>query len=132
MPAQTPKQTHELFLELFNAADIDQLLALYEPTATFVPADGEPVSGHDSIRQQLEGFLALKRHMTLTVNKVFQSNDIGLLFSSWRLEATDSAGEPIVVQGKTSDVVRRQANGSWLFVIDNPQGASGDQALPQK
>ena len=124
MPAETPKQAHELFVEHFNARNIDQLLALYEPEATFIPSEGEPVYGLDAIRAKLEGFLAMNCHMVLTVDKVFQSNDIALLFSTWRLEGRDVDGEPILVSGQTSDVARRQANGSWLFVIDNPQGAS--------
>ena len=124
MKAETPEQAHALFVQYFNDGDIEALISLYEPTATFVPSEGEPITGHTAIRSALEGFLALKGHMVLEVDKAFRSNDIGLLFSSWKLSGTDPNGEPITRSGQTSDVVRRQADGSWLFVIDNPQGAA--------
>jgi len=55
--------------------------------------------------------------------KVILANDIALLFSKWNL--SDPEGNAVELSGQTSDVVRRQADGSWLFVIDNPFGAAG-------
>ena len=31
MPALTPEQAHELFVQYFNAGDLEAILALYEP-----------------------------------------------------------------------------------------------------
>ena len=124
MPATTPEQAHELFVEYFNTADIDALLSLYEPNATLVPFPGEPVSGHTAIREALGGFLGLKGRMELKVDKVFRADDVALLLSSWILNGTSPDGKPLELKGQTSDVVRRQANGTWCFVIDNPQGAA--------
>jgi|ERR1700752_2083553 len=124
MGAKTPQEAHKLFVTYFNQQDLDALLSLYEPNATLVPFPGPPVQGLESIREVMKGFLALKGHMDLAVDKVFQADDIGLLFSSWNLQGTDPEGSPLVMSGQTSDVVRRQPDGTWLFVIDNPQGAA--------
>jgi len=40
MPATEPEQIHRLFEQAFNAADLEGLLALYEPDATLVPQPG--------------------------------------------------------------------------------------------
>jgi len=88
MPAKTPEQTHELFVEHFNAADIDALLSLYEPNATLVPFPGEPARGQAAIREALGRFIALKGHMELKVDKIFQADDVALIFSSWNLKRT--------------------------------------------
>jgi uncharacterized protein (TIGR02246 family) len=125
MPARTPEEAHELFVKYFNAGDLELILSLYEPNATLVSYPGVPVQGRDGIREAIKGFLSLKGHMELHVDRVFQTDDIGLLFSTWHIRGTDPEdGSPRVSSGQTSDVVRKQPDGSWLFVIDNPEGAA--------
>ena len=124
MPAKSPKEAHGLFVEYFNEGDLEKIISLYEPNATLVMMGG-PVQGHDAIRKAMGMFLSFKGHMELHVDKIFQTDDVALLFSSWTLTGTDPEdGSPRVTSGQTSDVVRRQPDGSWLFVIDNPEGAS--------
>lgn len=122
MTAQTPEQAHELFVQFFNAQGTDSLISLYEPGALLVPFPNAPVQGHAAIREALSGFLDLNGHMELAIDKVFQADDIAILFSSWTLKGTE--GNAVVMSGQTADVVRRQADGRWLFVIDIPQGAA--------
>jgi uncharacterized protein (TIGR02246 family) len=123
MPAKTPKEAHDLFVEYFNEGDLEKVLSLYEPNATLVMMS-EPVQGHEAIRNAMGIFLSFKGHMELHVKRIFQTDDVALLFSNWTLTGTDPEdGSPRVTSGQTSDVVRKQADGSWLFVIDNPEGA---------
>jgi ketosteroid isomerase-like protein len=124
MPATTPEQAHELFVEYFNAADIDALVSLYEPNAMLVPFSGVSVSGHAAIREALGGFLGPKGRMELKVDRIFRADDVALIFSSWSLKGTGPDGKPLQRTGQTSDVVRRQADDTWRFVIDNPRGAA--------
>jgi uncharacterized protein (TIGR02246 family) len=123
VPARTPAQAHEMFAQYFNAGDLEALVSLYEPGATMVPQPGPAVSGHEGIREVLAAFLALKGELNLTVGKIFQADDIALLFSDWTLKGTGQNGEAVEMSGRTSDVVRRQPDGAWLFIIDNPYGA---------
>jgi uncharacterized protein (TIGR02246 family) len=123
MPAKTPKEAHDLFVEYFNEGDLEKVLSLYEPNATLVMMS-EPVQGHEAIRKAMGVFLSFKGQMELQVDKIFQTDDVALLFSSWTLTGKDPEdGSPRVTSGQTSDVVRKQADGSWLFVIDNPEGS---------
>ena len=124
MSATRPEEVYRLFSQYFSAADLDSLITLYEPGATLVPQPGVVVSGHAAIREAFGAFLALKGEFDLQPPKVFQANDIALLFSKWTLKGTGPDGSAVELAGQTSDVVRRQADGSWLFVIDNPNGAA--------
>ena len=123
MSARTPSQIHELFEDYFNAQDIDALLSLYEPTATLVPFPGPPVNGHVAIREAIQGFLSRKGQMKIEIKEVFQAGDIALLLSRWTIKGTDPVDASVERTGQTSDVARRQSDGSWLLVIDNPYGA---------
>ena len=100
-------------------------MALYEPNASLVLASGEVVTGHSAIREALKGFLAFEgirftRGITAT-----QSGDgsLAMLRAAWSATAPGPDGKPVTVTGNNVEVVRRQPDGTWLFVIDNPRGA---------
>lgn len=124
MSAQTPEEIYKLFAKFLNAGDLDSLVSLYEPGATFVPQPGVVVSGQAAIREAIAGFLALKGTIDLQPPTVFKAGDIALLLAKWTLKGTAPGGGPLELAGQTSDVVRRQPDYSWLFVIDNPNGAA--------
>src|SRR2546425_3153951 len=54
-----PEEAHRCFVEAFNAADVEGLLALYEPEAKIVPQPGQVIGGRGAIRSVLEPLLAL-------------------------------------------------------------------------
>jgi uncharacterized protein (TIGR02246 family) len=125
MPARTPEQVDDLFAKALNAGDVDALTKLYEPQASLRPSPDKAVSGTAAIREALAGFVAAKPRMTLTARTVAQSGDIALCTAQWQLSMTGPDGKPAQVSGQSVEVVRRQANGDWLFVIDEPFGVAG-------
>jgi uncharacterized protein (TIGR02246 family) len=124
MPAKSPAEVHELFAKYFSAGELEPLMSLYEPNATLLPLGQHAVSGLEEIRVAMTGFLESAPAMELTVKKTVQSGDIALVMSDWILSGSDADGRPFARTGRTSDVVRRQADGRWLLVIDVPHGAA--------
>ena len=124
MSAKSPTEIYELFSSYFSAGEIESLMSLYEPEAVILPAPGQPASGHAAIREVLNNFLALKGEFQMDAPSVVQSGEIALLMGKWTLKGTNPGdGQPLEMAGQTSDVIRRQTDGTWLFVIDNPFGA---------
>ena len=126
MPAHRPEEADLLVIEAINAGDVEAALALYEPDATFAPEPGKAATGLEAIREVLNGFLALKPRLTIEVPQVVQSGDLALLSSRWTLKGTGPDGAPVELAGQGAEVVRRQADGTWRFVIDNPFAGAGD------
>ena len=125
MSARTPEEVPRLWAETFSAGDLDALVALYEEhDAMLVPQPGEAVTGIDGIREALSAFLSLQPTFNLEVRKVLQTGDIALSFADWTLSGTGPDGEAIEMAAQTSDVLRRQPDGSWRIVIDNPYGSA--------
>jgi enoyl-CoA hydratase len=121
MPSYDPEELAHLFAERASAGDLEGLLALYEKDATFVGPDGEQAGGEDTIRERLRELLAAAPHVTPTGDRqLVLSGDIALMSAGWqmRLGRDDSAPE---VEGMSTEVARRQADGSWLYVIDQPK-----------
>jgi uncharacterized protein (TIGR02246 family) len=108
------------FTDAFNTGDIDVVMTLYEPDAVVVPQPGQVVSGTAAIRESLSGFLALKGKIAIEPRRILTSGDVALLNTTWKLEGTAPDGSPLNLGGETTEVIRRQPDGTWLYTIDDP------------
>lgn len=120
----TPGGTVERFSELLEAGRLEALLDLYEDGAAFVPEPGRAVIGLESIRRELEQLVALRPTMSGVVEQVLEAGDTALVAYRWRLEATGPDGTPVRQGGRSADVLRRRADGSWGVIIDDPYGGA--------
>jgi ketosteroid isomerase-like protein len=121
-----PQDIQRHFAEAMNSGKIEAVVALYEPEATLVvPPAGPPVTGHAAIREALESVLALKGKMVLDTTYCIQSGDVALLRGKWHLTGKGPDGEPIIMEGESAEVARRQPDGRWLYIVDHPRGADG-------
>ena len=125
MPATTPEQIHRLFQDAFNAGDIDRLMMLYEPDSVLVPQPRSVVQGSQQVRAALEGYLALRGRITLDTKLVLTVGDLAYLSNTWSLSGTGPDGNPLTLGATTAEVARRQADGTWRYVIDNAWGDQG-------
>jgi uncharacterized protein (TIGR02246 family) len=126
MPARKPEELDQLFAQAFNSGDLDALMALYEPQASFNPEPGQTATGIETIRQAMSGFLAINPKLTLEAKTLNQAGDIALTTGRWHLTGTDPDGNAVDMRGQSVEVSRRQPDGTWRFVIDNPFGLGWD------
>jgi len=115
---------HSAFVRAFSSGDLDALMALYEPSAVLVPEPGRPAVTGQALRDALQGFLALNATIRLTTEQVMQAGDLVLLRSKWTLTGTGPDGTSVTMAHRSIEVARRQPDGSWRYVIDDPFGAT--------
>jgi ketosteroid isomerase-like protein len=116
MAATTPQDIHTLFVDAFNRGDIDAVVALYEAHALLVTGTAAAV-GHDAIHRAYRHILAHGVRMELKTHTVLESSEgLAVLHASWTYHLGENA-----IAGLSTEVVRRQSDGSWLFVIDEPR-----------
>ena len=116
MPAQSPEQCDELFGRYLNEGDLDRLAALYAPEASLIGQDGSPASGTKAIREVLQSFVAQKPKIKMKVTKVVRAGDnLAVLYNDWTAVAAGTE-----MKGKAIEVVQRQPDGTWSFVVDDP------------
>ena len=94
----------------------------YESEAGFAAQPGALAHGLTGIRQGLAGFIAMKGKLDLKVTRVLEASDLALVATVWSFAGTGADGKPVEIAAKSADVLRRQADGLWRFVIDNPWG----------
>ncbi len=124
MPARKPEECDILLMEALKRKDLETVVALYESNATFV-LDSGPVTGRAAIREALKAWIALDEVSFTTEITAIQSGDGNLAMSrgTWSATTKGPDGKPVTTTGNNVEVVRRQPDGTWLFVIDDPHGA---------
>lgn len=121
MTIQQPAALYERFATALNAADLEGVMALFDPAGQTVPQPGQPpVTGLSAIREVMQQCLALKPQIRYESMSALQTEDIALLRSRWRLNVTLPDGSPMALTGKGVQIARRQPDGSWRLLIDNP------------
>jgi uncharacterized protein (TIGR02246 family) len=109
--AKTPEDITRLFVERANAKDADGLAALYEPDAVMAYPPGRRTVGRDAIREFWEKALPqMPRFEPEEPLPTLISGDLAL-----------TSTPPKDGAGARAQVVRRQPDGSWLRVLDQPE-----------
>jgi uncharacterized protein (TIGR02246 family) len=122
---ETPDGVIRRFSERLNEGDVDGALALYDPEATFVAEPGTSVSGTEEIRAALERFAALEPELGGEIELVREAGGVALVVNRWSLRGRGPGG-PVEMGGRSADVLRRQEDGTWRVLIDDPWGAGAD------
>lgn len=108
-PASQPDDLARLLWERMNAGDLDGIVALYEPDAVLALPGGRVATGSAEIREAFEKLLASQSSFAPGEQRpVLLVGDLAL--TSARLASG----------AVTAEVARRQGDGSWRWVIDQP------------
>lgn len=111
--AMRPEDLTRLFVERSNAGDADGVAALYEEHAVLAYPPGSRTEGREAIRALWAEVLARRpRFEPEPPLPTLISGDIAL-----------TATPPKDGSGARAQVVRRQPDGSWLRLLDQPEFA---------
>src|SRR5262245_31502100 len=122
MTQGTPQQVLRSIVDGINSGNLDGLMTLYEDQAAFAGQPGTLAHGPQGIRENLAGCIAMKGSLDLKVTRVLEANGLALVVGEWSYVGTGPDGQPVRLTAQNADVLRRQSDGSWRFVIDNPWG----------
>jgi uncharacterized protein (TIGR02246 family) len=109
--------------DAINRGDIETILTLFEPEATFVVGPGTFAVGMDGLRQAFEEILRSSPVLKTEKENVIEIGDIALVHAKWTLSGTAPDASSLSAGGYASAVLHRQLDGQWLVKIDNPLGA---------
>ncbi|WP_025618862.1 YybH family protein [Salinispora cortesiana] len=106
-----PEDLTRLFVERSNAGDAAGVAALYEPDAVMAYPPGDQTVGRAAIQALWEKVLASRPHFTPEEPlPTLVCGDLAL-----------TSTPPSDGAGARAQVVRRQPDGSWLRVLDQPE-----------
>ncbi|MBO0822316.1 MAG: nuclear transport factor 2 family protein [Actinobacteria bacterium] len=102
-----PEDLDRLFVQRANAGDVEGVVALYEPDAVLAFPPGELTVGTDAIGAVYAKLLADPPAFSGTIRPGVRAGDLALTI-------TNRPGNA------TAEVARRQPDGTWRWLIDQP------------
>jgi uncharacterized protein (TIGR02246 family) len=122
MPAKTPQECDELFARYVGDGDANALVGLYEKDASLVSPDGTIARGTEAIRKAMERLAAMRPKLTIDIKRVVTvGDDLATVYNDWTFTAKRPDGSTIEGAGKALEVMRRQRDGTWLILFDDPR-----------
>lgn len=107
----------------FQDKDFDRVLDSYESEATVVFDPSAPVSDRNELKQAFARFAAVDPQFFYGGHQVFVGGDIAMHIAPWTMTGTLPDGQTMTDNGLSIAIFRKQPDGGWKMVIDNPYGA---------
>lgn len=120
--SMTPEEFLNIQVQEFNNGNIGFLMTLYESDACLAVKPDQVVRGLENIRRGMQGITDAGSKLEARVKLILQANELILMITEWSIDRTEPNGEPINLNGRGTVVLRRQADGGYLIVIENPWG----------
>jgi ketosteroid isomerase-like protein len=123
--ARLPDDCSRILVAALESGDIETSVALYEPTAVLFSKSGRTMTGLDAIRQNNASLIALKPTFAIDFIKSTISGDGTLATNRMKanLSWKDAEGKLVEASVDTLEVLRKQEDGSWRYIIDDPYGS---------
>jgi uncharacterized protein (TIGR02246 family) len=120
---QNSSETIKSLITAINHGDLEGALNMYEHGAKIVSGSGQLFTGKDAIRGILEGFIEKKPTIVMETEKRVNDKDIAIHCFKWTFDF-NANGTQINGVGASSEVLRKQKDGSWRISFESPRGAA--------
>lgn len=123
--------TIERMTDAFGRGDLAGVMSTYERDAIVVFEPGVGTRGQEAIRRGFEQSLAVAPAFEFSAHEVIVGGDLAVHHTPWTMTGTLPDGGTIEQRGLSVAVLRRQEDGAWLMVVDNPYGGDAPGRAPE-
>jgi uncharacterized protein (TIGR02246 family) len=116
------EDAHATLAAAYNTGDVATVMKMYDASGIFEASPGNPVSGKEKFEEAVKAILTIKGKMEIKTVYCFQAGDIAVGRSEWNI--TD--GDEVKISAKGIEVMKQQADGTWIIVIDHAFGAEAN------
>lgn len=109
------------FVAAANAGNLDGVVAVYAEDASLLPPNAPPQKGREAIRKFWGGVLgAYTVRFEVGGDSIDGRGDLAYSLGHYTLKATPKKKGPPAIdeEGKFVEILKRQPDGSWKYVID--------------
>lgn len=120
MKAQRPRDIADCVGHYMKQGDLEGILTMFHPECVLVfPEGAQPISGLEAVRKVFEPFAAMRPTLRSEVIGELITGDFALLRANWAVLGPDGSE---VSSGQSTEVARRNPDGSWVYFMDCPFG----------
>ncbi len=114
--------TIQQMVSAFEKKDIDGVLETYEDNAIVMFEPQQPVQGKENLRTLFTQFVSMNPKYTFGEHEVYIAENIATHIAPWHMVGSMPDGTKIEQNGLSVATLRKQPDGEWLMIQDNPHG----------
>ena len=115
-----PNEADEYFLNCIRIGDLENAMTCFDPEAIYIDKDGNTITGFANIEKVVANLCNMQPDIKVYEHKNSPvGNDMMYWLDKWTI-ATDPQGNSINMKGASANMMRKNANGIWLWLVDNP------------
>lgn len=118
-----PSDAVKYFRNCILTGDLSGALSCFDKDATYIERDGQEIKGLDNIKKSMEHLCTWKPDIKGSKQRVTIVGDLAVWVDAWTLKAVMPDGKPIEMNGATTCMMKKNENGIWLWLVDNPFAA---------
>jgi ketosteroid isomerase-like protein len=115
------RQTDENWSKAAQSKKVDDWVAFYSDDAVILPPNDKKATGKEDVRKDIGELMSLPG-LALSWQpskvEVARSGDLAYTQGSYRMAFTGPHGKPATDQGKTLEIWKKQADGTWKCAAD--------------
>ncbi len=127
MKANRPRDIATCVGHYLKNGDLEGILTMFHPDCVLVfPEGAQAVTGLDEVRKAFEPFVEFRPDLHSEVTGELIHGDTALLSANWVIKGPDGS---TIASGKSTEIAKRKADGSWVYFMDCPYGPHLNQEL---
>lgn len=119
-----PEGNVKYFRDCIRRGDLKGAMSCFDPEAVYIERDGQEVRGLDHIEKSLESICSWKPEIIGIKQRLNIVGDIAIWIDKYTVKAKMPNGDPMEMEGVTACIMKRNIDGIWLWLVDNPFAAN--------
>ena len=118
-----PAEAVKYFRNCIVIGDLQGALNCFDKDATYIERDGQEITGLENIEKSMEHLCTWKPKIVGSKSRVTIVGNLAIWVDKWSLNAIMPDGNPIEMNGATSCMMKKNEEGIWVWLVDNPFAA---------
>lgn len=114
--------TIEKMVHAFHNKDINGVLSCYELDATILFEPQKPITGREMLKNAFSSAFEINPKYEFGAHEIYITGNIATHITPWAMKGQLPDGTLLEQSGLSVAVLRKQNDGNWLMVLDNPHG----------
>jgi ketosteroid isomerase-like protein len=108
-------------MDCIREGNLKNAMTCFDPEGVYMDKDGNAISGLANIEKVVANLCKMKPDIKIYKHKNSPvGKDLIYRLDKWTMTATDPQGNPIKMQGASAHIMRKNTDGVWLWLVDNP------------
>ena len=119
---KTPADAVHYFRSCIKTGNAMGAISCFEPDAIYIDHCGKKFSGLGEIKEVIYGLCSWQPDVVGGLSNLTVIENLAMWSDQWEMTGKTPDGQIIEMTGHTSCLMRRNKEGVWLWLIDNPFG----------